>query len=136
MTFRVDDCHIPIVWCGKGQAPKGKKYSGTGSRYVCLQKGIGVGKYQEIRKTLPATSLRNIKYIGEKYERQLSSKNIKTIAQLKEFARKNGKDKVEKTLKKAFTNSSGNVDYRAYNSTLEYLYRGGIKRLPQCKKLK
>jgi len=135
MSFRVEDCIIPTIWCGNGSVPTNKKYKGAGTPYKCLQKGFGAGKFTEINKTLPSDSLRQIKYVGEKYEAKLKTAGISTLNELKSFAKKSSKTGIEIILKRAFTNSSKKIDYRAYNSTLEYLYKSKVSKLPQCKKL-
>jgi len=134
MDFDPDRCAVPCVWCGNGVLPtriqNNKKYTREGTKFECMKKGFGSGMYAERAKHLPATSLQNIKYVGNEYEGKFAQRNIKTIQDLRTKAK--NKAALTKVLKEVFTKSNGVLDKRAYNATLLYLYQHGIGNLPQC----
>ncbi len=133
--FNPNTCTIPKTWCGKGTLPKG--YAKIGSRSECLQIGFGAGIHSEKAKSLPTTSLRQIKYIGEKYETRFKKKNITTTNDLLKFVTKNNKTTIQKLLVYVFTRTSSGLDKRGYNSTMIYLYSHGIAsaKIPICYKI-
>lgn len=138
MSFDPNECAIPTTYCGDGPVPRFVRgddvyYTGRGSRAECLRKGIGVGAAKEREKDLPGNSLQRIKYIGPKYEENLVSEGIRNTSQLMNEIRRDVDgtfDKIKRALSKG-----GNIDYRAYNSVLMYVYRAGGTNLPPCKKL-
>lgn len=137
--FNTKTCIIPEFWCGTGEMPKDsstKMYRRAGTKTECLKKGFGAGKYSEKRTGLKETSLQQIKYVGEEYEKRFRAKGIRTTTKLiSEMYGKTSKG-IETFLKKIFTrNSTKVVDVRAYNSTLLFLYSHGNGSLPQCIKI-
>ena len=146
MSFRLGDCAIPTVWCGKSNTPPKTKpsdmirYTGPGSRYECMQKGYGAGMYGEKNKGLPKTSLRQIKYVGEVYEANFKRNGISTTTQLISKLKGQTKAVIQNTIKKSVTKKGGAVDTRAYNHCLVYLFSHGMngengKMLPPCYRL-
>src|SRR3972149_11096284 len=88
--FKVDDCLIPSVYCGKGNIPRKKgnnRYVRRGKPEECIRKGIGAGIYQERNKNLDRGSVMNIKYVGDYYERKFRNRNIRSISDLKHYVR-------------------------------------------------
>lgn len=135
-SFNPSKCSVPRVWCGKGVKPRRRSnesyYSRKGKNYECLQQGIGAGLNQERRKSVPAASLKNIKYIGEVYEASFRRRNIRTLAQLARYARDNPV-RLDDMLRRVLTRKNIDVlDERAYNSVLLFLYNRGIVDLPDC----
>lgn len=134
--FDPDYCAVPSLWCGDNDMPtritNDKKYTGKGTRAYCMKKGYGAGMYAERAKSLPPSSLKNIKYIGDEYEKKFMVYKINTIQDLKQRG-KNPKS-LDKILLIVFTKSDGVLDKRGYNSVLLYLYRNGTSNLPSCKK--
>lgn len=140
MSFNIDDCAIPSVWCGKGNPPKRKRgdakyYSKTGSRYQCMQYGFGAGAATERSKRLPKTSLQHIKYVGDVYEKKFKDKKIATLAALVSYMNNRTSNTIEKLLKGVFTKRNGGLDKKAYNSTVLYLYGRGKTNVPKCSKI-
>lgn len=133
--FNTDNCAIPKTWCGKGPMPN--KYAKVGTRSECLQIGFGAGMYSEKAKNIPPTSLRQIKYVGEKYENRFKRKNISTTTHLLKFATKNSKTTIQTLLIHVFMRKSTGLDKRGYNSTIMYLYSHGIAaaKIPSCSKI-
>lgn len=137
MSFNFEECAIPTVWCGDGRRPKRKKdsetvYYRTGSRYECMKKGFGAGMYTEKKKNLPASSIQQIKYVGEVYEKRFRLKGIKNLRGLHKHLQNSSSFQTQSLLQGVFTKKGGTLDRRAYNSTLMYLYRHGIGNLPRC----
>lgn len=139
MVFNTRDCYIKTVWCGKGPRPReirnNKKYTGKGTSYQCLRQGLGAGMYTERKKTLAASSLQNISYVGDVTERKFRARNITSIPQL--LMRMRGMDANGKKnfLRLALRKEEGGFDGRAYNSILLFLNTRNIRRLPECKRL-
>lgn len=131
-------CLIPTVWCGESDSlpppsyQNNVRYTRLGGRYECLKKGIGVGTV--ISKSYPAGSLQNIKYIGEKHEASFFKHKIKTTSQLISKVNTSTSSQNKKLLENVLTKSDGNVDYKAYNSVIVFLFERGIpeKLLPLC----
>jgi len=143
-TFDPAKCLIPTSWCGKGPVPAKRKdfklnvkYVREGTKDECLQKGVGVGVHIERRKGLPQTSLQNIKYVGEVFERKFIDEGIKTTRDLLTRARGYTKDQNKALVARVTTKKDGRIDHRAYNHVLLWLYENGIDqaRLPLCHKL-
>jgi hypothetical protein len=143
MSFRLGDCAIPTVWCGKSDTlPKANpkdmvKYVKVGSRYECMQKGYGAGMYGEKNKGLPRTSLQQIKYVGETYEANFKRNGISTTTQLVSKLKGQPKPVIQNTIKRSVTKKGGVVDKRAYNHCLVYLFVHGMneesgENLPPC----
>ena len=143
MSFRLADCAIPSVWCGKSSTPPKTKpgdmvrYTGPGSRYECMQKGYGAGMYGEKNKGLPKTSLRQIKYVGETYEANFKRNGISSTTQLVSQFKGKHKTTIQNTIRKSVTKKGGVVDKKAYNHCLVYLYFHGTggEKLPPCYKI-
>ena len=141
MSFRLADCAIPSVWCGKSNTPPKTKpvdmirYTRPGSRYECMQQGYGAGMYSEKKKGLPKTSLRQIKYVGEVYEANFKRNGISTITHLVNKLRGKSKSVIQNTIRKAVTKKGGVIDKKAYNHCLVYLYFHGVNALPSCYRL-
>jgi len=138
MPFKADECAIPKVWCGNGKMPKRttKNYYKIGSRAECVKVGFGAGMYSERKKHLPMSSLQQIPYVGETYEKKFKKIGIKTKAELRSKMSKKSPTEIEKILKKVFTKKGGSFDRRAYNSTLLFLYQNGVGKLPRCRRIK
>lgn len=134
MSFNKEDCYVKKVWCGNGSKPNSKKYTKNGTRYECLKQGFGAGKYTEKRSNLPATSLQQISYIGDKHEKSLKRKGISTTTELVKTMRSMKVEEKEVFLKKTLK-SGRKHDGRAYNNVLLFLYAKGVRRLPTCTKL-
>ena len=139
--FKKEDCYLPTIWCGESNVlpKKGKNdtyYHKVGSRYECLKQGFGAGTHTERKQHLSITSLEQIKYIGESHNKAFGKVGINTTTQLISILKKKSVTEIEKTLKSVLEKSDGNVDVRAYNSVLLYLYRNGVGDLPACKKIK
>jgi hypothetical protein len=131
MSFNEALCHFESnVWCGEG-SKKGKK---KGTSLECLKKGFGAGASRERKKLLPATSLQQIDYVGEKYEKNFIKNGIKTTTQFRAFAAKSTAAKISEKLKKIFVKKGGGIYVRGYNQALLWLYRHGIGKLPSCRK--
>lgn len=141
MAFDPDKCYIPTVYCGNAEkkypyVENDNLYTGKGSGYQCLQKGIGGAIARENKKNLPADSLQTIRYIGPKFEEKFREENILSTKQLIDFARKKSSAQIRALLERVLTNSNGTLNGRSFNSTLLFLYRNGNSRLPQCVDLK
>jgi hypothetical protein len=143
--MNIDNCLIPTTFCGKlsKNIPKKNikenlKYVSRGTPISCMQKGIGTGIHLEKRKNLPTFSLQQIKFIGEQYENKFYNKNIKDIIELINYVKIHTKSQNEKLLKSVLTMKNKNVDYKAYNSIIHFLYYSSeisISKLPFCKKI-
>ena len=139
MSFKEKDCYIPRVWCGdKDTYPSGYNEDGyyykVGSRYECLKQGIGVGMGTTRKKHLPANSIQQIKYIGEKHEENFAKAGIDTTDDLvREMGGKTAKQ--IKGILECILKKGKIVDTKAYNSVVLYLYRHGIANVPVCKKI-
>lgn len=140
MSFNLDECAIPTVWCGEGNPPPRKPeaqtyYRKTGTRYECMKKGFGAGMYTEKNKGLPPDSLQQIKYVGDIYENKLKAMGINNCTQLRNKLNNKPTSYIKKTLTKIFTRRNKILDKRAYNSTLVYLYQHGNGSVPRCSKI-
>jgi len=135
MSFEIEKCAIPTVWCGKGAPPKRKGlkwYSKTGSRYECMKKGFGAGTVAEKRKHLPDNSLQQIPYVGDVYEKKFKRNGISNTGQLLQEAQNRSRTGLRTLLQRIFTKRRGGLDKRAYNSTIVFLYQHGIGHVPSC----
>ena len=134
MSFTIEECAIPTVWCGNRRRPEGIRnnsyYTRNGTRYECLRKGIGIGKYGN--RNLPEDSLQNIKYIGQTYDSKFSNEGITGIRSLKSHCRRESTSNTRNLLLRVFRKTSGGLDTRAYNSTIHYLYVNGCTKVPRC----
>lgn len=140
MSFDIDKCAIPKIWCGKGAPPRRKAgdlkyYHKTGSRYDCVKVGYGAGKYGERKKHLPSQSLQQISYIGEVYEKNFKKIGITSTTDLIREVSTRSSREIDGLLKRVFTKKGNILDKRAYNSTLVFLYQHGIGHLPSCSKI-
>jgi NAD-specific glutamate dehydrogenase len=138
MSFNINLCAIPQIWCGDKPMPKkkdGATYIRKGTSYECLKKGFGAGKSSELKKSLPEDSLQNIKYIGDTHEKKFKQLKINNIDKLVKFSKDNSKEALTALLSKALKKSNEQIDKKAYNSVLMFLYKKDIKNLPSCKKL-
>ena len=142
MAFNEATCKIPTVYCGTKSRPPAThpdyrmRYTRPGTRYQCLQKGFGGGIAKEQESSLPATSLRNIKYIGATHETNFRRSNIRTLTDLKRIqSRYTTPAALSRFLKTVLVKSNGSLDGRAYNMVLLYLHKQGKTNLPPCKRL-
>lgn len=137
--FNEADCVIPELWCGEASTPPKKKgtiYYKTGTRYECMKKGFGAGTHIERREYLPVGSLQQIKYVGEKHEKDFKSAGIKNVQTLASQMKLKTTAEMEAVLKRILTKSNGVLDTKAYNSTVLYLYKHGVASAPSCKKIR
>jgi len=136
--FDVNECAVPCVWCGDGIMPvniqNGKKYIKEGTKFECMKKGYGSGMYTEKNKHISQNSLRQIKYVGEEYENRFIQKKILNLDDLRRKVKNSKKKTIETLLVEIFTKKSGDLDKRAYNATLMYLYTHGVGNIPKCSK--
>lgn len=135
--FVLEQCAIPQVWCGDSPNPPKKKkdvltkYHRTGTRHECLKKGFGAGAANQRREDLPASSLRQIKYVSEAHEQSFAGAGIKTIGKLHSELKSRTTTDIEKLLKRILKKGK-KVDQRAYNSVLVHLHQNGVGVLPAC----
>jgi hypothetical protein len=137
MSFDVRKCSIPTVYCGKGAVPSRTgdplvRYTRAGTPYECLQKGIGTGRYSERARTLSATSLQKIKYIGEKHEASFKKAHIATLESLLATASSMTPVGISTLLHSILKRKRGGLDVRAYNSVLVFLHKAQVSSLPGC----
>ena len=144
MVFNTNKCKIPTVYCGNGNAPNPKesdniKYTRNGTPYECMQKGFGAGAATERNKNLPGTSLQNIKYVGEVYEKSFSEGyfenrvlNIRSLRDLNDWALRHTAHQTDMMLRSIFQKRNGVFDVKAYNSTLFYLHKNTNAHIPEC----
>lgn len=135
-NFRRRDCAIPTVWCGNGPVPKRRPkdgwYTGPGSLHRCLQKGFGAGKAASEQPRIPSGSVREIKYIGEYFEKRFCQKGIKSLNHLKKYAERKGPERLEIFLREILVSKRNVFNTKAYNSVLIYLDDEGVDLLPSC----
>jgi hypothetical protein len=136
--FKIEDCQIPSVWCGKGNIPRKTKvrYSRTGTRFECMKKGFGAGMNTEKMKYLPEDSLQRIRYIGKKYEDNFGTFGYRTTKDLIRGMKSKSQEEMESELLIICKKSTGAVDWKAYNSTIEYLYLNGVRHTPNCRRIR
>lgn len=130
-------CYNKSVWCGNGAVPAQAKdgiiYTRQGTPMECLRKGVGVGLFEERKKGLPPGSLQLIKYVTAPQEQNLMNKQINTQQNLIEFASSKRSRKIRKVLTRALVTKGGELDKRAYNSVVLFLYMTRqIEELPDC----
>lgn len=129
MSFNINDCKIKKIYCGD-KALDTNEYSRNGTKRECLKKGFGLAQWKG--KNLHKNSLQNIGYIGPVHEQNFRDHNIRTtrglISRFKELSVR-GK---ERLLKSICQKSDGNIDQKAFNSVVLYLYQNGILNLPKC----
>ena len=131
MVFDPSRCIIRKLYCGNGDIPKDtptNKYSKKGDSYTCLKKGIGMGKWTEIKKTLFDDSLLHIDYVTTSIESNFKKENINTITDLLETVNTMGPFNIKTLLK----NVCGS-NQKAINSILLYMHNSGIENLPSCR---
>lgn len=139
--FNIEECAIPTYWCGDSDEPPSSKkdplihYIRSGTRSECLRIGVGVGKYTTLKKDISPTSLQQIKYVGDEYEKKFMAKGVANTKDLLAYARIRPPQEIEKLLKSILVKSNKVVDARAYNSTLVFLYRNGVGVLPRCTRI-
>lgn len=139
MNFNKDDCMPKKLWCGDKAMPKDGKYSRKGTSYECLKRGFGVGSFTALKQAgvIGKDSLRNIPYVGEKYERVFRDReDIKNLDQLLRAAKST--KNLKNLLTGVFTKKNGQLDKKAYNATLLFLYNNLPEihnKLPRCEKL-
>jgi hypothetical protein len=139
MTFDYKRCSIPTVYCGKKDPipirpdEDGYYYYRKGTGYECLQKGIGIGGATERGKLLGVNSLQRIRYVGVNYEAAFIKNNITSLTDLIGI---DDEKEYKILLTKVFTKKNGELDTRAYNSTVMYLYKANVKSLPECEIIK
>lgn len=136
--FIPEDCAIPTIYCGDAKKipsyKRGddKRYTRRGSPQECLSKGFGAGMITERLKSLPDTTLQQIKYVGDVYDKNFGKMGIKTVDGLVLYVEKHSQKQNDQMLKKVLTKKGGSLDLRAYNSVLLFLHRGGSIKLPKC----
>lgn len=137
MSYDIEKCVIKKVWCGNGAIPvaKANQYSRKGTRTECLKQGIGAGVYSERRKHLPANSLQQIPYVGEKMEQKFKDAGIKTTDDLVKKLQKKTPEYKKVLLQTILRDKKNKLNKKAYNSTIKYLYEKGILNLPSCKNI-
>lgn len=118
-------CQIPEFWCGDKEFPKRNEkdlvyYSRNGSRHECLKRGIGVGRYMNEKP--PTSSIRNIRYVGEKLEERFIQMGIRT---LKDLYNETKVQDFDNTLRWCCTQSDGKINKKAYNSVIWHLLEMG-----------
>lgn len=138
-------CLIPSTFCGKAESSipasnlrENIRYTERGSPITCLKKGVGIGRQIERQSALPSRSLQNIKYIGKIYEERFMSKRVRTLSQLVSYIRNHSSAHNGRFLREVLTNASGQVDQRAMNSVIHFLYyeNESIRpNLPICRAL-
>lgn len=132
-------CAIPAVYCGDGDTLPTKRdaehyYYRFGTRSECLKKGFGAGTHIERKAGLSDDSLQQIKYVGPVHEKNFKRHGIASLTQLLTRYKKHSSG-IEDELSDILRKKGGGLDKRAYNSTLLYLHRHGVSKLPQCKKI-
>lgn len=131
---------IPTIWCGAADAvPAGRGYARVGTRHECLKKGFGAGKYAEQRRHFPATSLRQIAYIGEVYAQRFADVGVNTLAQLAGAVNALPDALAVRAylVPKLTRAGHGGLDRKAYNSVLLWLHAHGVPpdQLPVCRNI-
>ncbi len=140
-AFRLKDCSIPTLWCGDSDEPPEPtdptmRYSRAGTRTECMKKGFGVGMYTERKKKLPSTSLQQIKYVGETYEKRFIDSGIEDIPQFVKQMRQATSEQIEALLTGVLINGkTKTLDQRAYNAVMVFLFQHGVSDLPACKRI-
>lgn len=141
MSFNPEDCAIPTFYCGdQSDLPARKRgddkyYTRHGTPRECLSKGFGAGMITERLKTLPESTLQQIKYVGDVYDRRFRENGINTVDGLILYAKGRNPIEIDALLRKVLTKKGGAVDQRALNSVLLFLYKNGVQRIPSCKRL-
>lgn len=136
MSFKRSRCLIPSPYCGDQRNLPGptstNRYTHRGTPRECLAIGIGAGRAIERTKDVPSGSLQTIKYVGPVYEALFVSKGISSRGQLIRYARTHTKKELFKLLRFCLSKTNGQLDRRAYNSTLMMLDDSGVENLPIC----
>lgn len=138
--FNYDKCAIPTVYCGNNKdLPPKKQGSNTyylrhGTGFECMKKGYGAGSSTERSKGLSPYSLQQIPYVGPKYEENFKKNKVETITDLMDYDQ--NPKQLSVLLERVFLKKNGAFDEKAYNSTLMWLYKRGIKNLPECYDIK
>lgn len=139
--FNPVKCLVPTAWCGKGPVPSQKqdltknvKYVREGTKDECLQKGFGAGVFSEKAKGISSSSLQNIKYVGETYELNFRKAGITNLNELLSAAKNSSKSRVQSLVSQSVTKKGGQIDSRAYNHVLLWMYQNGVPQvnLPLC----
>lgn len=143
--MNIHTCLIPSQFCGNetksvpiNNLKENIKYTSRGTPLSCMNKGIGVGIHIEKKSHMSPLSLQQIKFIGEQYNIKFSKKKIRNITDLIKYMKTHTKSQNEKLLKDVLTMKNNNVDYKAYNSVIHYLYYSNevlLSKLPFCKKI-
>lgn len=140
MVFNPDKCFIPTVYCGTKDKrypynENDNTYVAKGTATQCMRKGFGAATAKENKKGLAPTNLQQIKYVGPKFEKNFIDEGIADIPHLLKFVRSKSVPAITTLLKRVFMNSNNTLNGKGYNSTLLYLYRNGIHKLPSCVKI-
>jgi hypothetical protein len=129
--FDLTRCRRRTVYCG-GQIPIPPssdplvEYTRQGTPFECMKKGFGAGAAQERTKSLPATSLQRITFIGPTYEANLQRElGIVNSSQLAMALRGLGDAAFDAALRRALVRSTGAFDSRPYNALLAWMYMAG-----------
>ncbi|MDB4769340.1 hypothetical protein OAG24_00095 [bacterium] len=134
MPFDRKKCVIPTVWCGDGKmpsiSPKDSIYVRPGTRYECLRKGFGLCQVKS--RSIKPTSVQNIRYVGDTYEKNFKKNGISSLDKLVTEFKKYTKKEKERILIKVFTKKGGSFDLRSFNSTILFLHDNKVKNLPTC----
>ena len=127
----MERCQVAEKWCGVGKYPKKdpakfQYYTSVGTPYECLKKGIGAGKAMSEKRD--PGSVRNLKYIGEVYEKRLSTRGIKSLKDLYEKCTESNFGNI---LRRSLLRNKV-LDKRAWNSILWHLMSLGYQLNIQC----
>lgn len=133
-NFDQRQCVIPGIWCGSGAMPQNtatKRYSKAGTPLECLQQGIGAGTHIERRKYLDDTSLQTIRYVSDVHEAALIRQGIRNTDELIMYCKAHNGNDISSLLRRVLSKKS-QLDVRAYNSVLMFLYTHGVRTMPSC----
>lgn len=143
--LNVKRCLLPELYCGNdtdkslidinteiAKTNKDYYYIGYGTPYECLKKGYGAGMYNERSKGMDEDSLQNIKYVGIKFEHNFQENGVSDIQSLVKYAKNHSTKEIEKLLNVVFIQKNGIIHKKAYNSTILFLHKKNMDKLPQC----
>jgi hypothetical protein len=97
-----------------------------------MKKGFGAALARENKKNLPAHSIQQIRYVGPKFSDKFSEEEILTTNDLIRYARNHSANQIKTLLERVFQNANRTLNGKGYNSTLLFLHRNGVNRLPEC----
>ena len=134
MSFVKSKCVIRKIYCGEKPIPHDTatvKYSRAGSSYECMKRGYGAALANT--RQLTTKDVRNIKYIGDAYAKNLKRKRITSLNTLVSKTKNMTAAEKKALFMSCCKKSNGIVDHRAVNSLIMYLYEKGVDQLPACK---